>query len=550
METFAEEINTIDRLDVSLPHDTALVEDHSNLEATPATNAKTKYSNSRPERLCIYCNVYTIRLFKHMKSFHRGENELKELFKASPSKRREVMTNIRKKGILKHNLTVINRNDGKLQMEKRCTSDKWNAKMCTKCNAFLSHRTSSSHKCSRMSASHMPCINALSLRMLEEDLDFAQNIVCKLHNDATGRVCKEDDTILILGRRMYLSKKVSSKNKATMKYMRQLAALSIEFKDAADRHEKRLQTIDMFNYKHFDYLIVGLDSLTVKKNNLIHNMRLTYGYTLRTAAEAIQEYYLLVGDDAKLAKMAEDFLVGFKRRWDSLFKASEMHGKERRQKMLQNPARLPPREHLQTIKTHIVNTLSRFDHENDDISKLDYISLRRLTVTRLIFLNGRRVNEPGRLKIKQITEAFKSECINKSALAKLPEKKQRQIMEEYYITYIEGKIKGNLIVVLIPKFFKKYLEILMSPKARANSNIHPDNDYVFPSSTNSLYACSGWHDVSFVVRSCVGLQKLNATDMRRFLSTAFSEMTNNEDSKKMIYSHLRHSEKVSEKVNK
>lgn len=549
-----QELNTIDPISVTAHYDSIPLEIH-NYHGTSAItkSGKKKYPNSRPLRLCKFCGAYLTRLLRHVRTVHKDEEEVKEMFKKSPNKRRDEMGVIRRKGILQHNLCVMNGNgEGNLQMEKKCTSAKLNVTMCSNCNAFLSRRTSSKHKCNKRSAVKVSCISATALRIIKEDEDFARKIVNKIHDDEIGTICKEDSTILMLGIHMHQSlegncKEIESR-KRTMKYMRQIASLADAFKDAADQHEKKLETLDMFHSRYFEYVKLAIKKLTETKTIVTHSMKLAYGYALRTAGKAVKGYYLLSGNDKEKAENAGLFLDALSHEWGIMFKASECHGKKRRQEALRRPARLPSDEHRQLIRTHILNELNNFEHENENIDKHGYITLRRLTVTRIIFFNGRRVNEPGRMKIKHMKEAFSSEWISQTSLNKLPEDGQSEAMKDFYITFIEGKNTGTLVDVIIPKSLGKYLEILMSPKARVNAGIHPDNDYVFPQTGNSQDHCSGWHDVSFVVQSCKNMPSLNATDIRHFLSTAFAGVNNTDKVRKLFYKHLGHSEEVNKEV--
>lgn len=55
----------------------------------------------------------------------------------------------------------------------------------------------------------------------------------------------------------------------------------------------------------------------------------------------------------------------------------------------------------------------------DKISRSNFVELIKFLVTRLIFFNRRRVNEPGRITIKELELAFANESINKSAVGKI-----------------------------------------------------------------------------------------------------------------------------------
>lgn len=77
------------------------------------------------------------------------------------------------------------------------------------------------------------------LRLAHNDLDFGTNIINKFGKDVIGEVCKNDETLFILGRHHYQSNEGNSKmyecQKSTMNYMRTLVTLKTQFVENAQK---------------------------------------------------------------------------------------------------------------------------------------------------------------------------------------------------------------------------------------------------------------------------------------------------------------------------
>lgn len=162
------------------------------------------------------------------------------------------------------------------------------------------------------------------------------------------------------------------------------------------------------------------------------------------------------------------------------------------------------------MKEHILKELSEF--QSEALSRHEFIKLRGFTLIRIIFFNGRRVNEQGRTTIAELKAAFESEWINNDSLQRISLSKDA--IKDFHIPYITAKNSSTVVSVIIPKELRPQLDILISSSARKHANVHPDNMYVFPHTEFSKDPCSGWHDVEHVIKTCKVISSITATDIR------------------------------------
>ena len=227
-----------------------------------------------------------------------------------------------------------------------------------------------------------------------------------------------------------------------------------------------------------------------------------------------------------------------------MFKAAEDATKKRREETLQKPARLRSFKNLQILKTHILNTLNNVDL--NDASRSVYIKIRNFTITRLIFFNGRRVNEPARITIKQLETAFNDEWINEASLKRLRTLEDETLVKDNLMCYVSAKNSSSVVGLIIPIELKKHLVYLMSPSVRKNAMVQDENEFVFPN-TKSVAHCSGYHAVRAVVDS-TDIPRVTATSIRHYLSTIFAEENCDESARLLFCKHLGHSPNINEMV--
>lgn len=116
------------------------------------------------------------------------------------------------------------------------------------------------------------------------------------------------------------------------------------------------------------------------------------------------------------------------------------------------------------------------------------------------------------------------------------------------VIYQTGKGADHLVPVMFPQETHKAMKYLVNEEVRSNANVSDKNDYIFPTSSQSLNHVNGWHCIN-VMLTRVGLEKsLNATSNRHRVASLLAQLALNEHEKDMVYKHFGHSRKVNESV--
>ena len=119
-------------------------------------------------------------------------------------------------------------------------------------------------------------------------------------------------------------------------------------------------------------------------------------------------------------------------------------------------------------QVYLINEIDEAIKHPGPLTKVMYVHLRKVTVTRLTILNARRGTELARMQLKDFNErhAWISQGMSKELTAK------------YAITFIMGK--GNTLVpVLLPRECEKAMVMLDDGANRAHAGISPKNDFLF-----------------------------------------------------------------------
>ena len=147
----------------------------------------------------------------------------------------------------------------------------------------------------------------------------------------------------------------------------------------------------------------------------------------------------LIKDYEHNARSIDDFLCVFYLLKDTIFGDAQYQVNKDTQTRLWKPASLPLEADVQNLWAYILAKLQKLDIFNF-IELTDYISLRNLICTRLIFFNVKRRGEPPRLFLLELDEANESAWISSEQLEALDDI-DRKLVENTKITYQSGK--GN-----------------------------------------------------------------------------------------------------------
>ena len=199
---------------------------------------------------------------------------------------------------------------------------------------------------------------------------------------------------------------------------------------------------------------------------------------------------------------------------------------------------MPGEDTVRTLKNFITSKIV----QGPALINKQFCFVRALVVSELTLLNGRRGNECTNMTVQNWQEAKLNKYFKNH-----PRKDMISpgLLERYKLTYISGKGK-KAVPVLIPDSCFEILDMLTDPLTRSKAGIHPENNFVFPSSGSSLFQACGYSDLQSIAKKA-GV-KITATGMRHLLSTHFSVMDFTAQERDVLYEHFSHAENINKEV--
>ena len=157
--------------------------------------------------------------------------------------------------------------------------------------------------------------------------------------------------------------------------------------------------------------------------------------------------------------------------------------------------------------------------------------------------NGRRGGEPARLFIYQWEEALNGTWLREQTR----EAYKHEIKTGNRITFQEGK-GDRQVPVFIPPDLVAALEFLSSPEVRSESDVSPENEYLFPSTKGSDNHVSGWHSMIACCKKCNLSSNVTGTTNRHRVSTLIGALGLPESDQLLAFEHFGHSGDVNRNI--
>ena len=178
-----------------------------------------------------------------------------------------------------------------------------------------------------------------------------------------------------------------------------------------------------------------------------------------------------------------------------------------------------------------------FDYPHDS-----FVDIRSATATCLIMFNARRGGKPVRLQLYQWQEAINGQWLDKEDL---PTNFDEDTM---LVTYHTGKGSDHLVPVIFPPESLSAMKFLTKEEVQKDAGVHPNNQYIFASTQNSVSHASGWHCINDILKKLNLSGTLNATKNLHRLASLLAKLMLQEQEKDLIYKHFGHSEKINQNV--
>ncbi|PIK51101.1 hypothetical protein BSL78_12013 [Apostichopus japonicus] len=420
-------------------------------------------SIKKTNRRCPFCDMKQTQLSRYIKLKHKDHQKVSGATKLPKSERDQMFASF-KDAILKHNTKQAKEENPVYERERAQTTS--SLIMCGLCNGFYSQTIFHRHKnrCQGES-SRGACAVPLSLMSVEEEVGpkFRDNILAKFNDDAVGTICRSDQDIITIGKRLWKKTprkqdKVIEVKKSVMCDMRRLSNLYLCFKSKLEQ-DQELSTqqggsaSNMFNRCHFRKLQEAIESYTTKEasSELKPGLKSGLYYLLLKSAKILKATYLMDGMDEKASEF-DMFCEVFQLNKDFIFGDATIDALNRnRQENLRKPEALPLEADLKKIKAFTVDTISSMLSDCYKVwDSHAFKELRDLTVSRLTLFNARRGGEPSRLRISEWVDADNNSWISEDQIDKL-DPIGKALVHTLKVAYQSGKGNNHLVPVLFPK---------------------------------------------------------------------------------------------------
>ena len=242
---------------------------------------------------------------------------MKNCLKGSDKEQRVVLKQLKRVGILKHNVRIAGNKDAILQCERRKKNGK-EAFVCGACSGVFSKRYFSSHRktCIReQCVEPRPVAASLYYSSFQVPDDFKKDVLTRFTNDDVGRLCQENVTLVMIGSKLYEKMRAKENKKSVMTDMKRLAHVFLRFQELAQQNGTKSPTgaavsvLDMFRTQNFNILERACASYTSSAEAGVGRKKtglaLAVYYLLVKAASIVKVFHWVNDDDVKATEVAE-----------------------------------------------------------------------------------------------------------------------------------------------------------------------------------------------------------------------------------------------------
>jgi len=514
----------------------------------------------RPARPCPFCGKLKVRLTRHLKAVHKNEETVTDCLKHGSKQQRAGFRQMKRTGIFKRNLAVAGHKGAVLLCDRK---PKYAGRtvVCDGCSGIFKRHWFSAHKkrcCQELSFQPKAVVTSVFFSEFKVSDDFKKDILSSFSNDEVGKLCRENEALVMIGWKLYLKVKARKDKKVEVKRsvmtdMRRLANLFCHFRKLS-QDPQQVDVSDMFRRQNFDILEKACMEYTTNHNADSDNrdkcgLQLAVYYLLMKAAKILKVLYLIRNNDPKATETAEFIdVLNFSK--DSLIGGALYNTSKNRQTKLRRVENLPRLADISKLRNHMCVRMNNMLTDKFLFwSNVEFVELRDIACARLTLFNARRGGEPARLQISHWIDGSNKVWFDHNRISTLSAEEQ-QLFANSVVMYQTGKGVNHLVPVLVPQDTVPALTKLADAAIRIQCGVNAANNYLFPSTGASEDGhVSGWHALNRLC-TAAGVQNSNitATKMRHFASTMYASLDIPESKRTAFYKHMGHSKAVNEAI--
>ncbi|KAL3870155.1 hypothetical protein ACJMK2_038238, partial [Sinanodonta woodiana] len=338
---------------------------------------------------CLYCGkLLKHRIVEHLNAKHCNETEVAKALAKSGKLRAHAIENIKHMGNYKHNIKVINLQNGNLIVAKRSATDQNYDQSCKfKCPNATGNETSMQARSKLLLSS-----------TVESRCKNLSPILDSMHNDEVYGFLKNDNLILSFGKILFEKLGIRRKHNISQR-MRQLARITISLEPKCD------QLADIICGKQFDNVVNATNTLCNKTQNNEKvfvfekpGLALRLGHNLMKCAQ-IKRGNALRNDDESGYKEASRFLELMDAEWADKFSSIALTTLKTN-KFNKNDL-LPLTSDLVKLKVYLDNQMKTFITEiKTNQTYTIWRQLAETTLAKVVIFNKRRGGEAAQLLLE------------------------------------------------------------------------------------------------------------------------------------------------------
>ena len=496
----------------------------SNEGSSSETSMQSGGDNARPRKntckmtklLCPFCPRNKANIANHIITCHSDKQEVKDLKSLPKKDKLNFLAKLHRSGMERSNKQTVK--TGNKVMKRRKRRGKYQIR-CSKCGEFLGRKLLFKHKkkCNRKNEG-LPVAGLFKKGKHQDEGKRFDNILDKFPDDSIGRLCRDNEWIIEVGRHYFKTNKhaegkLAAVKKATMQKMRTLGCIYAEFqaiKAACGLPEVDFETL--FDSRNFFHLVEAMEkTMRDSKGNVTHENKLELVHLFKYAGKVIKDIYAAKHKDSKRQKI-NGFLELLSLYEDNDTKGYETIGKDRRKHIVRCPPRASRETDIQKLKRYILGRFSSVFGGSQLIwtPKL-FVEIRNMAIARLGAFNLWIGIELSDFSIQDWEDAKKHEWIDKDLLNLLKDSEEHLLKQSKLMKFADKERSKRAVPLVVPYDTVVALDALADGEIRSSCGICESNDWLFPSTRGSRKNASSWSCVYQTIESAGVDSVLTAT---------------------------------------
>ena len=333
----------------------------------------------KPLRKCIYCHKMSRKLTRHIKTWHKDVQRVKNALLMKRERRIIECQKIRREGIRLYNEREASKKHPVFQGERKQRK----LTQCSACLTFLSRRFFILHKkriVNNCLVVPLPVTQGVIPGSRKLSKNFILKVLSTLRNDELGTICRKDEFILYIGSKLfsarsYKTEKMATVLKSVRTEMRTLAHLYRAFVSLEGVTKTYGNIADMFLRENFDYHCDYVDIITIREDKSTKSgLRQNLYYTLLSTVEKVRDLFFQEKRD-ELSEELNKMLRCLKSTVDIIVSSERYLLEKTRFLKTRKPCQLLLEEYIKLLHTYILKRLKLLTHGYAFPSSLTFVEL-------------------------------------------------------------------------------------------------------------------------------------------------------------------------------